>query len=1072
MHHIIIASSHALITIIPNCVTQRAYHRLLMSTTLEITGYGEPAHAALANTVERYKREDPLSPVSVIVWSNYMGIAARRALGQRRGVAAVNFLTPYRLAELLGSTAVAATGKRPISTPVLAAAVRAVLSDEPGRFEGVHTHPATERSLVKAHRTLSAVPDHKLDDLAQRTSLTDEVVRVYRAVNRETAHHYYNERDIIEAAVEAAAQGSAGLVELGAPILFLPQRLKADHARLLTALGRHTELHVIAGATGCTEADEPVRLAVEQLGAKWSPPSATLSVADRALSVSDADEEVRHALRSIVAASLEGIPHNRCAVLYGSHDPYSRILGDAFDAAGIEWFGQTVRTTESSLMGRALFDMLSLGDHDYSRENVFAWLAGAPVQQPDRRRIPLMEWERASRAAGVVSGPGQWQDRLIRWAQDRKSEAEQFSGDEDQQWRIDRMHREADSATELAEFVASLVGDLRRGHGLETWSELAKWCRSLIGAYLGSESRRESWPAHEKRAAERIATAIDRIGDLDGIDPHPGVAAFRRALESQIADDLGLHGKFGHGVLVGPVDLAVGLELDHVVVLGLADGTMPARRRDDPLVPDHARQAAELDLPTRADQIRDTHRALLSVMAASGHTLFMFPRGDLRKNAQRTPSRWLLDTCEARDGVRPTAEDLSRETGDWLVEVPSFVAGLRAADFPAHEQEYDMRALLDWRDRHGSVSKAPQLKQRQALGRGVRLIEGRYSNRFTRFDGNLCEGISADARKRLDPTEGVTSTTRLEAWAKCPHAYFLRHVLGINPVEDPDEQYRISSLTTGHLVHTVIDRWIIEARRNGSIPRPMQPWTSDAVERLVEIGEEEAAGFERRGLVGRGVYWQRDKRVFLNDLREFARFDSKQREEHNATPFASELTFGMPDGRSKAIELPLPGGRSIKLRGAIDRVDQVIGGDLSIIDYKSGSTSAFKNLEEDPFVNGTRLQLLLYSLAARRLLGLPEASVFAAYWFVTRKGGFKQHGYRITPELEEAGLKTVADIVEGIGSGLFPAHPADPKFRLWVDCDYCEPDGLGLNHQHRDWQRKQGDPFLSPYLEVNGGDNG
>ena len=279
-----------------------------MPITLEITGYGESAHTALASAVERHKREDPLSPVSVIVWSNYMGIAARRALGQRRGVAAVNFLTPLRLAELLGSAAVAKSRRRPISTPVLAGTVRAVLDREPGHFSGVHSHPTTEQSLVKAHRTLSAVPDHKLDGLARRTSLTAEVVRVYRAVNRETAADYYNQRDLVDAAVEVVTQESDGLTELGAPIVFLPQRLNADYARLLTALGQHTELHVIVGATGCTEADEPVRLAVEQIGAKWSPPSITLSVADRALSVSDADEEVRHALRSIVAASLEGTP--------------------------------------------------------------------------------------------------------------------------------------------------------------------------------------------------------------------------------------------------------------------------------------------------------------------------------------------------------------------------------------------------------------------------------------------------------------------------------------------------------------------------------------------------------------------------------------------------------------------------------------------------------------------------------------------------------------------------------------------------------------------------------------------
>ncbi|NDH10716.1 MAG: hypothetical protein EBY44_03085, partial [Actinobacteria bacterium] len=86
---------------------------------VETTPYGADAHRALAAEIARLKGGDPLRPVSVVVSSNPMGIAARRALGHAGGIAAVTFLTPYRLAELLGAAAVAATGRRPLSTPVL-----------------------------------------------------------------------------------------------------------------------------------------------------------------------------------------------------------------------------------------------------------------------------------------------------------------------------------------------------------------------------------------------------------------------------------------------------------------------------------------------------------------------------------------------------------------------------------------------------------------------------------------------------------------------------------------------------------------------------------------------------------------------------------------------------------------------------------------------------------------------------------------------------------------------------------------------------------------------------------------
>src|SRR5437016_10067355 len=113
--------------------------------------YGRDAAEALRARLVDVKGDEPLAPLTVVVPSNHVGVAARRLLasgvlgptcGRGVGLVAVSFLTPYRLAELLGAPVLASTGRRPVSTPVIAAALRAALRDGPGLFEPVADHPA------------------------------------------------------------------------------------------------------------------------------------------------------------------------------------------------------------------------------------------------------------------------------------------------------------------------------------------------------------------------------------------------------------------------------------------------------------------------------------------------------------------------------------------------------------------------------------------------------------------------------------------------------------------------------------------------------------------------------------------------------------------------------------------------------------------------------------------------------------------------------------------------------------------------------------------------------------------
>ena len=86
--------------------------------TVQVTRvpYGRPAAEALRSAINSAKGDGPLTPVTVVVPSNYVGVATRRMLasgelgpvcGTGIGLAAVSFLTVYRLAELLGSSALA-----------------------------------------------------------------------------------------------------------------------------------------------------------------------------------------------------------------------------------------------------------------------------------------------------------------------------------------------------------------------------------------------------------------------------------------------------------------------------------------------------------------------------------------------------------------------------------------------------------------------------------------------------------------------------------------------------------------------------------------------------------------------------------------------------------------------------------------------------------------------------------------------------------------------------------------------------------------------------------------------------
>ena len=295
-----------------------------MSLKVCSTAYGAPALECLDALVREAKGEDALGPVTVIVPTNYAGVATRRALARRRGIAAVTFLTAYRLAELLGAPALAAQHRRPVSTPVVAGAVRQVLARDPGVFASVRDHPSTEQALLEAHRELRDLDGPHLARLASASLRAADVVRIHRAVTDHLAPRWYDERDLLEAACTAIEAGVPLAAGLGDIIVYLPQALSPAEARLLASVAQRRTVTVVAGFSGDAAADAGVRLTLARLGAPAdvSVETGHTSAELRVVTASDADEEVRAAVRHVMAAMRRGTALDRIGICYSSAEPY------------------------------------------------------------------------------------------------------------------------------------------------------------------------------------------------------------------------------------------------------------------------------------------------------------------------------------------------------------------------------------------------------------------------------------------------------------------------------------------------------------------------------------------------------------------------------------------------------------------------------------------------------------------------------------------------------------------------------------------------------------------------------
>lgn len=1028
-----------------------------------MAGYGRKALKELRDVVRDAKNGDPLAPVTVLVPNNIAGIVARRFLAHglgdgHHGVAALYPTTITRLAEQLAAPVL--HDRRPATGPVVAAAWRSALNKDAGVFNPVKDHPSTVQALMRASRELRDLDDAALDALSAVQPLGGDLVRLHRSVVADLATGWYDKTDLLHTATEVCHTHPDRVAEIGAVVLYLPQLLNQAESGFLAELGARSTIQLVAGLTGQPKADAAVHRSLSRIGAS-APAASTPPMATRVLTASDADDEVRCVVREVVGA-LTKHPAHRVAVLYATQNPYARLLHEHLGAAGITINGPGTRPVHERAVSRAVLELLDLAgtgpERDVPRGDLFRVLATAPMRARDGERVPVARWERLSRSAGVVAGHD-WERRLAVFMEEERDRlADEEARDDASPGVVARLTASIANADRLRRFVADLRERLATARRLTSWQELSEWALELMHDLIGRADQLATLPPEEQYAAVAVEQALRGVAVLESFDGvQADLAALRETVASQLEAALPQVGRFGDGVLVAPVSAAIGLEADAVFVLGLAESTFPGRLREDPLLPERARDATGGQLVGYREQLDRKHRDLLAAFAAAPDVLASFPRGDLRTKSQHLPSRWLLPTMQALSG-RPelSATRWDASPTDWMMTSASFAGSLIETTRPASEQE--------WRTQAAHAGTAPADPVTEAAHD---LLRARASSRFTRYDGDLTgvDGLPDHA----DGT-AVISPTALEKYARCPHTYFVERLLGVTPIELPEDVITISAADIGTLMHNSFDRLVRESA--GRLPAYGEPWSQEQHQRLAAIAQEEADRFAAEGRTGHPRLWEQTLSRIQADLRAMLLADDEWRAEHRAAVIASELAFGMRGAEPVAI--PLPDGSTVLMRGAADKVDRDVDGRLYVTDIKSGSARDFQELDEDNTVaGGTKLQLPVYAHAVRAAYDR-GAEVEAAYWFVRRDKGRIE--VPLTEAVERTYAETVQTIVRGIRRGLFPARPpVDPDF-AYVQCAYCNPDGIGHAEARRRWEQKKQDltlkglvALIEPLPDTDGG---
>ncbi len=1045
---------------------------------------GAAAVMALRTVLDEVRAGDPLTPVDVIVPTGVAGVTVRRAVAGDAGLANVRFSALPQVAERLAARHLALTGQsvsRPLTAAVRSQAVRATVANADGMLARAAKHRAT---LSLLDGLMAELDEVQLDPAAiTRETLTANGVEVLDLFTdyRSRVGHLVAPVQMLLRAIEAIEAGSAPPTHV---ILYCPSRLTAPEQEFLRGLYDRDRLSAVL--TGSP--DDTAGWLPEAIGEVTAEPSRP-AYGDMHLTVApDAEEEVRLVVRTVLAhLAAKKCRPERIGIAYRASTPYARLLREQLKLAGVPHHVPSQRTLDQTIAGRAVLALLELQLHDFPRPDVIRWLSDGPLVDAGGRRLPADRWDRVSREAGVARGAETWATRLELRAADQERRAAELPADETD--AVASFHRRAAEARALATFVASAVAASELVVQATSWADVAESLAVAVKLMLGKRPRVDAWTSGDQTLAFEVAleqssydavlASVAALAELDESVESPTPQTVLDALRTELDRSVPSGTTLGRGVLVGPFSQFVGSDVDLLCVVGMTEDSFPPRTREHAILrdPDRRAMSHQAEGPNRAwvgvlrtvaARRGDERERWLAVLHSARDIELSYPRADTRSQRRQFAAPWFLEQATRLNGGDLVgASKVDALERPWLTAHDSFFASLATATTFASAHELDV-ALAMHGDLEGLAAEDPRLL------RGVAADRARARREFGPWTGQTGP-LPEELRERVD--RGMSATS-LQVWATCPTSHFLGQVLGIRALEDRARADNIDPRDKGTLVHSVLEQVLRTHLGTPAAPgiEPESPWTPDDLKVARALLDSEARALKDRGLTGREVIWDAQLSRLRRALDRILAADSELRATRGSWPVQVEAPFGRHGADPLVLDLPSRG--RVPFAGSVDRIDATRSGGLIVTDYKTGRDYGYGHMptlgkaakagsEVDLIDRGRKLQLVLYTLAARDLYHLPDAPAEAYYWFVDQRD---LHLGGVVDDVQATNLLRVLDVVVGgIRDGIYPANPGETKSYprdTWASCSYCPFDRVCPSTRLEQWRGVREDPAVRPYADI------
>ncbi len=778
--------------------------------------------------------------------------------------------------------------------------------------------------------------------------------------------------------------------------------------------------------------------------------------------------EVREVLRRILAS---GAPFDHVALITSDTDLYHRIIQGVTRKLGVPTTfaeGQPILGTRP---GRALAALLRWIMKDWGADTLRRALAAGDIALTKTEDAPSgMAMARALRGLGIGWGRGRYLPALenaIHDQEDRRAgpalgiDIGRGELDEVASHSTTAIRRNLSALKALRSGIANLLEALPvpDESGTVDMVELLAGLAAAVERYAVTISAedvaaQQLIPKHLKEAAGvaagrfSLAEAAERV----------------RCLVSGLR--VGASGpKPGHLHVAGYRCAGWTLRRQ-AFLLGLDEGRFPGAGLQNPVLLDDERRqinaAKGTDLPLATDRVRQNSYDLAHLVAAlPGRVTFSFASHEPIEEKSVFPASVLLQAFRLREG-KPKADysELLQALGRPIGYVPKVQTGASVSSLDAHDWWLSHLVERDGtcgQDRLVHVESDVR-RLYSGLDRGLIAADGRDSDKVTPYDGQIKADPTLDPRKNPNL---MLSPSAIEKLATCPFAYFLHYVLDVEPPEDLeyDPTRWLDPLQKGTLLHEIFRQFLEDLKARGQA----RPRESDRAQILQIAGNAAQKHRDEVPPPSEAVY-ESDCRDLLRSAQTF--FNMEMAAEVTAMPRYFELDFGFGDKapatsrpeHADPVTIQTGSGQSIKLRGRIDRVDEVEPHHYQIWDYKTGSSIKYEDHEY--LKRGRQAQHALYATAMEEILRAtePEAEVDSAgYLFPTEKG----EGRRLVRQRDRRDRlqEVLCDLFDLVGEGTFVAAEDGYGCNL---CDYAKVCGGKVAAERTKMKLERADGHLEP----------